>query len=585
MKQVQKENYYMSIVASGSITLVDLNDAKQLAMYIGASQSRTIIFNGASTYVPNYATAGTNQVLTPQMFIAGTATDIAGQATSIRWFYQSNGTGTPIEITADTTDFTLATTGVKTLTIKSNVLASRTSMTLICEATYLDTTTNFQVTSKAEIEIIKVTNGTSGVNAVSAVLSNDADSVPSDSAGNNQIVTGVVATVTVYEGASDVTASWSMGTPVVTGATGTLSGTPANRTWTLNANGMTADIATVTWTLTRSGYASIVKKFTISRIKAGVNGASPTLYRLIPSANAIQKNISNVYTPSTLTLNAMSQTGTGAYGAYAGRFIISETTDGTTYTVKYTSTANEALKVHTPSAGIRAIKVSLHLAGATPVAGNMLDEQVVTVVSDGATGADAVYAYVWNPEGNFTKNGEGTVKCHVDIFKGSTAVTGTAFKWYVQDPTATTASGGDADGGAGWRLLTTALPQGTSGMTTDTITVPASLIQGTEAFKVVATYAGVKYSGTTIVVDLSDPISVVVTGMDKFKNGEGTVTLSASVLRDGSELDSAGTIYTYAWSIYDASLVKTAFTKTGKTITVAASDISGRGNVVCIVSK
>lgn len=38
----------LETVASGQLTLTDLNDAKQLAMYIGASQPKTVIFNGVS---------------------------------------------------------------------------------------------------------------------------------------------------------------------------------------------------------------------------------------------------------------------------------------------------------------------------------------------------------------------------------------------------------------------------------------------------------------------------------------------------------------------------------------------------------
>src|SRR5690606_23166518 len=141
----------MSIVASGQLTLTDLNDAKQLAMYIGASQSRTVIFNGVSTYTPNYGT--NNQVLTPQLFIAGDNTDRASEAVAVRWFYQSNGTGTPTAITASTTDFLLG-AGNKTLTIRTNIMSSRNSMTVICEMDFTDPDTGFVVTTKAEIEIV-----------------------------------------------------------------------------------------------------------------------------------------------------------------------------------------------------------------------------------------------------------------------------------------------------------------------------------------------------------------------------------------------------------------------------------------------
>src|SRR5690606_19696358 len=122
-----------------------------------------------------------------------------------------------------------------------------------------------------------------------------------------------------------------------------------------------------------------------------------------------------------------------------------------------------------------------------------------------------------------------------------------------------------------------------TGYNTATIIVPAGAIQGMESFKSVVTYNGVKYSGVTTVIDLSDPILARLDGLDKFKNGEGTVTIRATLLQAGAEIDAAGTAYTYKWSIYNADNIKTSFTATGKSVVVNASDINGRGNLVCDV--
>lgn len=366
----------MSIVASGQITLVDLNDSRQLVSYIGASRAKTVIHNpNDNTYVPNYETS--NQVLTPQLFIAGTNTDVASQAKSTKWFRQTNSAGTPVEITASGGGYTLGTGAVKTLTITSNVLASATTMTYICEMVFTDADTGFDVLTKAEIELVKVTNGQKG---------------------------------------SD-----------------------------------------------------------------GEKGA-----------------------------------------------------DG----------------------------------------------------EDGRDGVDSVVAMVWTPEGNTLKNSEGTLKASVTLYKGTTEVTPTAFKWYYQDPSATTSSGGDADGGNGWRLMKdVASSKGVTGYTTATITIPASAIEGVESFKCIATYDGNKYRDVCTVIDVTDPIVVTIVGLSTFKNGQGSTELTAKLYRNGAEVDTAGTEYNYSWSIYNSSNQKTAFSKTGKTITVSADDIDVRGNVVCEVSN
>lgn len=590
----------MATVATGQLTLTDLNDNKQLAMYIGASQSRTVIFNGVSTYTPNYGS--TNQILTPQLYVAGTNTDVASQAISVKWYVQTNGSGTPTEITTANvgTNYTLGTTMPYTLTIKANVLASNTTMTYICEIVYPDSATGFNVTTKAEIEIVRVTNGTNGsdgINALVAVLSNESDTIPTDSAGANGNYTGTGTDIYVYEGATALAydgtgtanGTWKVTTAVsgVTAGAITDSGVYATMA---NVSAISADSASVTFTITgktlNGASFTLTKKQTFSRAKAGTNGTTPTLYRLIPSANAIQQNISNVYNPTTLTVTGKSQTGTGTYGDYAGKFVIAESTDGTNFTDKYTSSGNEASKVYTPSVNnLKAIRVRIYLAGSTPSATNFLDEQIIPIVKDGATGASAVYAYVWTPDGNTVKNSTGSIKATVDVYSGSTEVTATAFKWYIQDPTATSASGGDTDSGNGWRLLTSTYNAGVTNYTTDTITIPATAVEGTESFLCVATYNSVKYKGVTTVVDLSDPIMVRLDGANIFKNGEGSVTIRATVLQAGAEIDSAGTAYTYTWSVYGADNVKTAFTKTGKTITVNATDVDGIANLVCEISK
>ena len=570
----------MAIVAQGQLTLVDLNDSKQLVAYIGSSQAKTVIYNpNGSSYTPNYSS--TNNVLTPQLFIAGTATDVANQASSTRWYRQTNGAGTITEITASGGGYTLGTGTPKTLTITSNPLTSASSMTYICEISFVDPDTGFEVLTKSEIEIVKVingTDGTNGVNAISAVLSNDSDVIPTDSAGNNGNYAGAITTMTIFNGSSDDSANWTVSaTP--TNVTGTLSG----KTYTVT--NLTADTGYVDLTASRSGYSSITRRFALSKSKQGTAGSNPTAYWLISSVPAIGKSKTGVYTPASITISSKSQTGTGSPANYSGRFIISDSTDGTAFTARYTSSANESSKSYTPSAGIKALKVQLYLAGGTS---NLLDEQIIPVVtdgSDGANGADSVIATVWTPDGNVLKNSVGTLTAQVDVYKGTSKVTPSAFKWYIQDPTATTASGGDSDGGNGWRLLNATYNAGVTGYATSTITIPSSAISSVESFMCIATYSGVKYRDVCTVIDVTDPIVVTIIGLSTFKNGQGSTSLTAKLYREGAEIDSAGTTYTYTWSLYKSDNTKdNTFAKTGKTITVNASEVDVRANIVCEIT-
>lgn len=225
-------------------------------------------------------------------------------------------------------------------------------------------------------------------------------------------------------------------------------------------------------------------------------------------------------------------------------------------------------------ADIELIKVSAGSNGAKGSTGS--------AGSNGSDGADAVRSVVWTPNGNVVRNSTGTLVAQCDFYKGAGKLTsGVTYQWYVQDPSQST----DAGGGIGWKKLSSTYTLATTGYTTATLTIPASAIPSVESFKCVATYNAVGYQDVCTVSDVSDPIQVVVTGTSVFKNGQGTVTLSAKLYQAGVEIDASGTGgYTYTWAIYNADNTKSAFTKTGKNVTVSATDISGRGNLVCEVS-
>mgnify|MGYP001006317595 CR=1 FL=1 len=581
----------MGIVASGSISIIDMNDSKQLVSYIGSSQSKTVIYDpNTKVYVPNYTT--TNQVLTPQLFVAGTSTDIANQAKSIRWFYQVNSGGTLTEITTANqgTTYLLGTGDVKTLTIKENVLSSNVSMAYICEIVYTDSDTGFDVRTKSDIELVKITNGqrgndgANGANAIMAVLTNESHVVPTDSAGNNGNYTGANTKCVIYEGTTDVSALWNVTATPSSGVTGTLS----DKTYTVT--NMTVDSGYVD-IVAKKDSTTITKRFNLSKSKqgtAGTNGTTPTAYWLISSTPAISKSKNGVMAPSSLTITSKSQKGTASPTAYDGRFIISESTDGINFTSKYTSSANESSIVY-PSSGslsstVKALKVQLYLAGGTS---NLLDEEIIRVVTDGSDGVNSVVATVWTPDGNTIKNSSGTLTAQIDVFSGASKVTPSAFKWYIQDPSATTTSGGDTDGGNGWRLLNATYNAGVTGYTTAKITIPSSAISSVESFMCVATYSGNKYRDVCTVIDTQDPIAVVITGLNTFKNGQGSSEFTARLYRNGAEIDSGGTEFAYTWSLYNSdNTLNTAFgSPTGKKITVNATSVDVRANLICEVSK
>jgi hypothetical protein len=131
---------------------------------------------------------------------------------------------------------------------------------------------------------------------------------------------------------------------------------------------------------------------TVAPILIGVygdTGAPATSYWLVSSASAVQKTSTGTITvtPSTLTFTGKSKTGTSSPVDYACRWIIAYSTDGANYTNMYTSTANEVSKSITVATTYKTIRARMYMAGGTTT---LIDEQIIPVVSDGATGKQGV---------------------------------------------------------------------------------------------------------------------------------------------------------------------------------------------------
>lgn len=104
-------------------------------------------------------------------------------------------------------------------------------------------------------------------------------------------------------------------------------------------------------------------------------------YMLESSDAVIKKGADNRLSPAAITFKAFYRDGNAASRtAYAGRFKIEESTNGTTFAVKYTSVANESAKSYTPSSTeVKIIRCTLYAAGGTT---NSLDTQTVVVLTD-----------------------------------------------------------------------------------------------------------------------------------------------------------------------------------------------------------
>jgi hypothetical protein len=163
-----------------------------------------------------------------------------------------------------------------------------------------------------------------------------------------------------------------------TGMTSSINAT----TGAISVTAVSSTTATATYRATVTGTSIVLDKvLTVNVSKDGQNSVS---YWMIASSSSVRKSTAGAFTPSTVTFSLKSKQGDAAPQDYSGRIIIATSTDGSTYTNQYTSASNETAYTYTIPANTRTIRARMYLAGGTTT---LVDEEIVTVVDDGAAGA------------------------------------------------------------------------------------------------------------------------------------------------------------------------------------------------------
>lgn len=234
-------------------------------------------------------------------------------------------------------------------------------------------------------QISKIEDGARGNATLSVILSNENHYVPCDASGDVLSWNGASVEIHIYEGGSDVTDTWGITTNLGTGLTGSYDTTAH----VFTPSGLTNDTSYCDFICTKTDYATITKRYTITKTRAGQDGDDAVVYTLEVDSLTINKNESNVFSPSQVVFSGWRRIGNATSATtYSGRFKIEESTNGSTYpqTPAYTSSSNESSKSWAPSsANVKLIKCSLYAAGGTS---NLLDTQTIAIVSDGKSGDD-----------------------------------------------------------------------------------------------------------------------------------------------------------------------------------------------------
>lgn len=181
-------------IAMGSFTITDLNDATALTGFIGSNLQKSQVYNpDTGAYTPNWATQ--NLVLTPELYVAGTTTNVIAntEVQSVKWYEGTSAT-------AITTAGSYALSGTKShiLTIKSNIMAASTGVDFTCVITYKDSNTGLIYTHKMAISFVKVSSGGGIADAIA--------STPNGNVFKNASISSLTAECDLWRGSTvDVT--------------------------------------------------------------------------------------------------------------------------------------------------------------------------------------------------------------------------------------------------------------------------------------------------------------------------------------------------------------------------------------------
>ena len=250
--------------------------------------------------------------------------------------------------------------------------------------------------TQAAQNALQVLSGISTLDALSAVLTNDAHVVHTLSDGSGGDYSECYTTIHLYLGDTDVTRHADVLEAVPSpGITGTYNAT--NRTYYVTdmstddgyvdfraQYGLEPQLLVAEYIVVVGGYSLAVssngtwltKRFSVSKSPDGKIGTS---YKINSSALAILRDESGsapTISPSSVTVfGAKVENGTSE--SFAGRWLIQETDDWSTYVTLYQSSVDEASVTFSPSVTSKGVMVTLSSAS-----GEIYDTQSIIILTD-----------------------------------------------------------------------------------------------------------------------------------------------------------------------------------------------------------
>lgn len=516
--------------ASGQITIVDLNDAKQLSCFIASNLAKIQIEdkNGATpVYEPNWIS--TPLKLTPTVLLNNEAIPLNASTLSVTW-KRKEGTGAEGNLIAGET----ATAGV--LTVNQNKMATMTAnqLTYLCYVTYTDphTAQVANILAVFDFSLIK--------NADNARLASiDGESVfkyntTGALVGSVQIaltanLQGVTVSKWQYANASGVWTDYPT-TPDNANITGgILNVKPTHAVFfseiakikVLTSDPNVYDICTIT-----KLYDGKIGG-TGATGGPGAPGADAVTIILTNEAQIIAATPAGACAATVITTKVIAYKGitkitptlTTPTGLPSG-MTATQATAGNEVTLTLTIAANATL------GGVDTGVVNLTITADGKVFTKVFSfskSKSGTNGTNGTNGINAIVFSIYAPNGSITLNGAGNITLATAAYNGNTPITsGATYQWakYV--------------GGTFTNI---------SRATAATYLAPAADIVNICSYRCTMTYSAKTYVDVITVEDKTDSYTVAIdsTGGDKFKNGQGESIIIARLFQNGKEVDEVKT--------------------------------------------
>ena len=139
-------------------TIVDITDNRKLTVMISTNKARQIIYNpNDDTYNPDFSEEP--MVLTPELYITGSPTNVIATAEAVKWYVRPNTLGQRIPIENNDTysignDFKL--------TINKNIMKDMLTMEFILEVIYKEPDSDFKTVIPHHMELVTISIGENG---------------------------------------------------------------------------------------------------------------------------------------------------------------------------------------------------------------------------------------------------------------------------------------------------------------------------------------------------------------------------------------------------------------------------------------